>query len=360
MNAPVTPLRTTRCEAFTGRGHRGAFRARLDTTFVCRGSTWGNKSARTGRRGSGPRRSEPVRFDHSARAAGCAADIYPVSGRRSMLHALARLRAALAVRRLDLLCVAVPAALGEVHARHAEGRSAGRHRCCRHDPWRGGADVLDGRGGRDRLNGGTRADRIHADGRDRVERRPGADRRLTAERRDSLRSLRSRRDRLTVSEAPAADGAPSRSGARSRAVAVRTRTLRLRARIDSSSPAPRPTGGPTTGDDPGTARTARPPLAAAAAAADPLADADADSHADARRRRPRRSPDTQAPSVPQGMAWTTTRRRASACAGTRRSDNVGVTGYRIYRNGTLRRRRPTAHDLHRDAACSAARATRSR
>jgi hypothetical protein len=45
--------------------------------------------------------------------------------------------------------------------------------------------------------------------------------------------------------------------------------------------------------------------------------------------------DTQPPSVPQGMAWTTITRTSIGVRWDPPTDNVGVTGYRIYRNGTL-------------------------
>ena len=45
-------------------------------------------------------------------------------------------------------------------------------------------------------------------------------------------------------------------------------------------------------------------------------------------------PDAQAPSVPQGMAWTATTQTSIGVRWNASSDNVGVTGYRIYRNGT--------------------------
>jgi chitodextrinase len=50
---------------------------------------------------------------------------------------------------------------------------------------------------------------------------------------------------------------------------------------------------------------------------------------------PSPSPDSQAPSVPQGMAWTTITQTSIGLRWDASSDNVGVTGYRIYRNGTL-------------------------
>ena len=50
---------------------------------------------------------------------------------------------------------------------------------------------------------------------------------------------------------------------------------------------------------------------------------------------PEPGPDTQAPSVPQGMAWTTKTQTSIGVRWDAASDNVGVTGYRIYRNGTL-------------------------
>jgi chitodextrinase len=45
--------------------------------------------------------------------------------------------------------------------------------------------------------------------------------------------------------------------------------------------------------------------------------------------------DTEAPSVPQGMAWTTRTQTSIGLSWDAASDNVGVAGYRIYRNGTL-------------------------
>jgi hypothetical protein len=45
--------------------------------------------------------------------------------------------------------------------------------------------------------------------------------------------------------------------------------------------------------------------------------------------------DTEAPSVPQGMAWTTPTQTSIGLRWDAASDNVGVTGYRLYRNGTL-------------------------
>ena len=50
---------------------------------------------------------------------------------------------------------------------------------------------------------------------------------------------------------------------------------------------------------------------------------------------PAPAPDTQAPSVPQGMAWTTIGQTSIGLRWNTASDNVAVTGYRIYRNGTL-------------------------
>lgn len=46
-------------------------------------------------------------------------------------------------------------------------------------------------------------------------------------------------------------------------------------------------------------------------------------------------PDTQAPSVPQGMAWTTITSSSIGLRWDASTDNVGVTGYRIYKNGVL-------------------------
>ena len=45
--------------------------------------------------------------------------------------------------------------------------------------------------------------------------------------------------------------------------------------------------------------------------------------------------DTQPPSVPQGMATTATSQTSISIAWNASSDNVGVTGYRVYRDGTL-------------------------
>ena len=38
--------------------------------------------------------------------------------------------------------------------------------------------------------------------------------------------------------------------------------------------------------------------------------------------------------MPQGMAWTTTTQTSIGVRWDASSDNVGVTGYRVYRNGT--------------------------
>jgi chitodextrinase len=46
-------------------------------------------------------------------------------------------------------------------------------------------------------------------------------------------------------------------------------------------------------------------------------------------------PDTQAPSVPQGMAWTDRTQTSVGVRWDASSDNVGVTGYRLYRNNQL-------------------------
>ncbi len=54
-----------------------------------------------------------------------------------------------------------------------------------------------------------------------------------------------------------------------------------------------------------------------------------------RRRRRRRRRTRQAPSVPQGMAWTTITQNSIGVRWDASSDNRGVTGYRLYRNGTL-------------------------
>ena len=67
--------------------------------------------------------------------------------------------------------------------------------------------------------------------------------------------------------------------------------------------------------------------------ADPDADANPDADADA-------DPDASAslghagPVRPQGMAWTATTKTSIGVRWNASSDNVGVTGYRIYRNGT--------------------------
>ena len=50
---------------------------------------------------------------------------------------------------------------------------------------------------------------------------------------------------------------------------------------------------------------------------------------------PPSSGDTKPPSVPQGMAWTTTTKTSLGLRWNAATDNVGVTGYRLYRNGTL-------------------------
>jgi concanavalin A-like lectin/glucanase superfamily protein/fibronectin type III domain protein len=50
---------------------------------------------------------------------------------------------------------------------------------------------------------------------------------------------------------------------------------------------------------------------------------------------PTPSPDTQAPSVPQGMAWTTITQTGIGVRWNAASDNRGVTGYRVYRNNAL-------------------------
>ncbi len=44
--------------------------------------------------------------------------------------------------------------------------------------------------------------------------------------------------------------------------------------------------------------------------------------------------DTQAPAVPQGMAWTTATQTSIGVRWNATTDNIGVTGYRLYRNGT--------------------------
>jgi chitin-binding protein len=50
---------------------------------------------------------------------------------------------------------------------------------------------------------------------------------------------------------------------------------------------------------------------------------------------PTPTPDTQAPSVPQGMAWTTKTKTSLGLRWNASTDNRGVVGYRLYRNGTL-------------------------
>jgi chitin-binding protein len=50
---------------------------------------------------------------------------------------------------------------------------------------------------------------------------------------------------------------------------------------------------------------------------------------------PTSSPDTQAPSVPQGMAFTRATSSTIGLAWNPSSDNIGVAKYRIYRNGVL-------------------------
>ena len=113
-------------------------------------------------------------------------------------------------------------------------------------------------------------------------------------------------------------------------------------------------------------RPRRPTPTATPTRPDGHADPDAsDPDGDTQPARPHRDadeqpPDTQAPSVPQGMEWTTkTQTSIGLTLGPRRRDNVGVTGYRIYRNGTLRRH-ADRDDLHRQRPAAAARATRSR
>ena len=78
--------------------------------------------------------------------------------------------------------------------------------------------------------------------------------------------------------------------------------------------------------------------------ADSDADADADPDPDADA-----APDTQAPSVPQGFRTTGTTQTSISVAWDASTDNVGVTGYRIYRNGTRSSgaRPATNYTLHR-------------
>src|SRR5918997_963374 len=49
----------------------------------------------------------------------------------------------------------------------------------------------------------------------------------------------------------------------------------------------------------------------------------------------RAAADTQPPSVPSGMAWTTKTATSIGLKWNASSDNVGVAGYRIYRNGVV-------------------------
>ena len=88
--------------------------------------------------------------------------------------------------------------------------------------------------------------------------------------------------------------------------------------------------------------------------ADPDADADAEPDADADAEP---DADTQAPSIPQGMAWTTKTQTGIGVRWNASTDNVGVTGYRLYRNGTLVGT-TTSPAIHR-APARAAPATRS-
>jgi hypothetical protein len=50
---------------------------------------------------------------------------------------------------------------------------------------------------------------------------------------------------------------------------------------------------------------------------------------------PSSAPDTQPPSVPQGMAWTRITKTSIGLRWDASTDNVGVTGYRVYKNGAL-------------------------
>ena len=222
-----------------------------------------------------------------------------------MPTALARWRAALPCAALILLCSSTSASAEVMRGTPKADRLIGSAAA---DTLRGraGADVLDGRGGNDRIFGDRGNDRIAADGGDLVVAGPGADRIAVAADRLAFRvACGAGRDRLTVSAA---------AGLSKRAVRERTSGCERVAVEDG-----------------------------AAAGADHRAGATP---------RPRR-PDcrTVAPSVPQGMAWTTNADEHRPALG-RVGDDVGVTGYRIYRNGT-----PGRHvdELHVTAA--AARAT---
>ena len=156
-----------------------------------------------------------------------------------------------------------------------------------------GRDLLLGKAGRDILVGGRGNDRILADGADRVVGGPGDDRiSLTASSLNFRIECGPGQDRATITAA----------------VGVSTRNLRKRTRGCESlkllaGPVPAPTAASTT-------IATRQTVSLLAA-------------------------DTQPPSVPQGFTTTGKTQTTISVKWNPSTDNVGVTGYRIYRNNTL-------------------------
>jgi chitodextrinase len=214
-----------------------------------------------------------------------------------MPYALSRLRAALPCAALILLATPAssPAAVmrGTAKADRLIGSAAADTIKAR-----GGADVVDGAGGADKVDAGKGNDRIQADGRDRVVGGAGRDRiQLSADALAFKVNCGPGKDRLTITAA----------------VGVKNRVLAERAKGCERI---RYVAGPVVAPVTDTADTAvkKDPLPIPLPV--PL------------------GPDTQPPSVPQGFRTTGKTQTSISVAWNASSDNVGVTGYRIYKNGT--------------------------
>jgi hypothetical protein len=155
-----------------------------------------------------------------------------------------------------------------------------------------GADRIDGAGGADRVNGGPGADRIQADGSDRVTAGPGNDRiQLTADALAFGVNCGPGKDRLTFTAAV---------GVLNRTLAKRTKGCEQKMFLAG------PVAAPVTGTTDVAGNRKIIPLV-----------------------------DTQPPSVPQGFRMTGRTQTSISVAWNAARDNVLVTGYRVYRNGTL-------------------------
>ncbi len=174
----------------------------------------------------------------------------------------------------------------------------------------GGSDVIDGRRGRDRLIGGRGADRIVADDRDRVEAGPGRDTVwLTTSGAPTRLHCGTGRDTLIVTGTTAA---AARKWARScEKVTVTRPALPPDLTSEPDGALADLIAGPAPIAEPAPPGVTLPPLPPVSVA------------------------DSQPPSVPQGMAWTTITQTSIGVRWDPSSDNLAVTGYRIYRGNSV-------------------------